>query len=446
MLLVHTRTQHPVGQGFFHSANLIRDDFNFRYVYDCGAMSKYSKDRSAAIQAYIASPENKGTLDVLFLSHAHADHINGVRELLSKLNVDTIVLPLLSPQDRLLAFARSLAEDPGLITDSFYLNFITNPETALAEFSPRQILSIKAGPPGEGAPGSDGEGIGPIEGAGEGGGTPLSPEGRRPQWRLVGKGDAEDLRTVATASGTSVSLSTVPDTMAFALNIAGTKFSWLLAPYIEPEITKQRSKFLNSLKSNGIDEQTLADPAKLATILKEKDKIQILVKAYKDVSSNLNISSLCLYSGPAQPFRHARILYRGYVNQRCWLGKFRCQRVGWLGTGDAELQRQMRITNFVSHYGKYLESVATLTLPHHGSDRNTGSGLLDKVSPCLGVASADIYSTWRHPGTRVMQLLASRGIPMALATSKSASKIEEEYIFFNKTEQGFCSKDGWRVA
>ena len=72
---------------------------------------------------------------MLFISHAHADHLNGVEQLLEPgLKVDTIVLPLLNVADRLIAYGRDLADDAASAQNAFYRDFVIDPTAALGRF------------------------------------------------------------------------------------------------------------------------------------------------------------------------------------------------------------------------------------------------------------------------------------------------------------------------
>ena len=87
-----TRTFYPVGHGAFYTERF-NDKGGERLltmVYDCGGRSKDIVTKQIK-EAF----ENKDTVDWLFISHLHSDHINGVTTLLNHCNVKRIVLPAL---------------------------------------------------------------------------------------------------------------------------------------------------------------------------------------------------------------------------------------------------------------------------------------------------------------------------------------------------------------
>ena len=81
------RTFHPVGQGAFYTEVFQdKDDTCFVVVYDCGtetgnrAMDKPLEDQITEFKRSIGSNPK---IDILFISHFHADHINGLNSLLN---------------------------------------------------------------------------------------------------------------------------------------------------------------------------------------------------------------------------------------------------------------------------------------------------------------------------------------------------------------------------
>lgn len=82
-----TRTIHPVGQGAFYSEIFsARKNKFFTVVYDCG------RDKKSSPKAKI---EKLDAVDLIFISHFHNDHINGIKEILQKSN-PLIIIPGIS--------------------------------------------------------------------------------------------------------------------------------------------------------------------------------------------------------------------------------------------------------------------------------------------------------------------------------------------------------------
>lgn len=427
---IHERVQHPVGQGFFHSGLVHGADGTLHYVVDCGSMKKYSTARKSSIRSYISFMKERSRerrLDVLFITHMHVDHVNGIEELLDPRNglrVDTIVMPLLNDIDRLIVLAKSYTDDRASADSEFYRAFISDPGSAVSRFNPRRVVFVRSGDGGGGAPG--GTDVPP-------GAPDLDLAGRLdegPVWKLAGRGRITgypDESTRAATDGTGMLV--VPDTVAAIVKCEAGH--WLLAPYVDPGISEGRTKFLQALaKERGLSVRKLKvwleDRSNLESLL--TTDTADLVAAYNSLTADLNVTSLCLYSGPAD---------RSSIDLHCdsyvaesddeQTRHFWCQgeTAGWLGTGDAPLSSAIRRKAFLKHYGRLLENVAVLTLPHHGSDHNFHEDLLKKIRPRLCVAAADRYSNWRHPGVHVVQAVCSHGAAVHVVTSHPLSRLRE---------------------
>jgi hypothetical protein len=409
------RRQHSVGQGFFHSGQITTSGTQFRYVYDCGAMSPYAAARRREVKAYLAQI-GESAIDALFISHAHADHLNGLPDLLkSKGRAKTIFLPLIQLADRLIAFARAASEDPTVTEDGFFVRFTLDPAAALGGFGPDRIIMFE---PGEGgAPGGP-NGAPPLEGATREFGLEELP------WRLVGRGTLMSTGTVPGPAG-AVPVLRVPDTAAIAPR--GVKATgWLLAPYVDVAVSAKRAKFLRSLakrlkKSVPKLKSWLDSPTNVEDLL--TTKVAHLAAAYKDVEKDLNITSMSLYSGPADPTNVGAHRARFGTWQRI---AEQHSSLGWLGTGDAKLSETGRRRAFLKHYQVHLPAVGTLTLPHHGSDDNFHLDLLTKICANFYVAASDAFSNWRHPGTATIQGVAGAGKFVSNITSSVRSRFFEE--------------------
>lgn len=88
-----TRTFHPVGQGAFYTERFYKGDKNiFNMVYDCG-----SKTKGIGINQIIDDvfqPDDE--INLLFVSHFHEDHINGIEYLANNHKIKKLVIPSLS--------------------------------------------------------------------------------------------------------------------------------------------------------------------------------------------------------------------------------------------------------------------------------------------------------------------------------------------------------------
>lgn len=443
MRLFNRRIQYAVGQGGFHAGKLEVDGkLDLRYVVDCGAMSAYAKRRNQCVDEYLDKEGERSVLDILFITHAHADHVNGVERLLdpvSGMQVKAIVMPLLSVVERLLCFAKTTDEDPRGASNRFYRDFTVDPVTAVSRFRPDQIILVESSGPDNGAPFSrDGDGLNPNQPD-----LKVWPEKNDSRsWKAVGKGVARSVGRGAaralpadTGAGKSKSdraaqlASVIPDSVGFEYAV-GADLKWLLAPYVDPGIKAETRAFLKALASQlGLSATELLDwldDLRNVKTLVTKD-VAKLVAAYKTLEKDLNVTSLIVYSGPTHGGcpRHIRIHHTRVRagGRRAWHNDD--GRVGWLGTGDAALKEKKRRDAFFNHYRRLLDLVHTFTLPHHGSEGNFDDSLLARIKPRHCVAAADHVRNWRHPGSTVVQSVASSGAILSVVTSAEVAQIEE---------------------
>ena len=104
MAVTLTRRFHAVGQGLFCSEHVYADGENvFNAVYDCGSNNNGPCRIRVNEMKEIVGPSGK--IDYLFISHFHDDHINCLDMLTDEFDVDKIVLPQLSPYQKIRAFA-----------------------------------------------------------------------------------------------------------------------------------------------------------------------------------------------------------------------------------------------------------------------------------------------------------------------------------------------------
>ncbi len=110
------RIFYPVGHGAFYVERFYVDDAAspfYSIVFDCGCyngtpLSTYQKRINSIIDNDASLPD---TIDVLFISHFHTDHINGIKHLLSICDVKTIVVPQLSELERIDLYINELVQE-----------------------------------------------------------------------------------------------------------------------------------------------------------------------------------------------------------------------------------------------------------------------------------------------------------------------------------------------
>lgn len=432
-VVIHARRQHPVGQGGFHSGEIIapRDASlivstqrgprviaanAFRYVYDCGSRQGA---RCRELAKLYATSSHSRTLDLLFLSHFDDDHVNGVPDLLhaySGVKVDTIIMPWVDDVERLIAFARAYSQRRSV--SDFFEGLVIDLQGTLSSFNPGRILFIRRRPPDlEGEPVD----IGP---SGEG------PEGSfryKISTDSAGGGRAPPRGSRGRFGSTEVI--TLFDDAVIDVDIRTTTFSWLFKPYVRPADPERVEDFQRQAETLlgwhwGTFRSRIADRTTRENLVRNEVQAKALAKAYRTAFSNRNLTSLCLYSGPS-----ASGPSRGHLMVK--LGHTECgrtEKIGWLGTADALLREPRDTLAFVTHYQAQQFSVATLALPHHGALPNYSPLLVSTFSPVTCVASAKPPKNWRHPHPDVIADVEAQGAKGVCVSDAEISVFDEVYI------------------
>lgn len=221
----------------------------------------------------------------------------------------------------------------------------------------------------------------------------------------------------------------MPDTLGFITTPTAAGRAWLLAPFVDPAVKASSASFIASLAAAmgqkvAALRKWLRNTSNVETLLTAH--VSALKAAYAAIHTDLNITSMCLYSGPAPVFAKLQNQIHGKFGK--WSVHDSNNSIAWLGTGDAALADKKRRNAFLKHYGSLLDEVGTLALPHHGSDHNFHPALLDRIKPSFCVAAADQFSTWRHPGTAVAQSVASTGRFLSVVTANIDSEVTEQVL------------------
>ena len=95
------RIIHAIGQGAFYTEELCSNGKYFNAVYDCGSITdeevlKNRIDYYLDILKKQQDKEKKPIIDIVFISHFHDDHTNGIDYLLKYADVKLLVLPQLN--------------------------------------------------------------------------------------------------------------------------------------------------------------------------------------------------------------------------------------------------------------------------------------------------------------------------------------------------------------
>lgn len=92
------RIFHPVGQGAFYSEVFFDQKGGQVVVYDCGTETGINAMQiplDKQIDLFKSSFVRNQQIDILFISHFHADHISGIDRLLANVKVKATIIPML---------------------------------------------------------------------------------------------------------------------------------------------------------------------------------------------------------------------------------------------------------------------------------------------------------------------------------------------------------------
>jgi len=355
--------QHAVGHGGFHTGAMGRGSARLRWVYDCGSLRSAGQTRlSTEIERLATGTDGeKRNIDLLFISHFDRDHVSGIVELMSKVDVGTVIIPYLDDLERTIALLDDVVKNKGTNTDladeGALRQALFDPAGWLTGLGAARVVQVRPGGPDtipsrilEFAPGS---------------GPELPPETRGAQPVLVPQfagndPESEEQPIVDSGSG-------------WMITHFGRRFGdWCFLPYVTAAAESVRRTFaveMGKLLEKADDEGMVAAfQRKMGT-----DGFSAKVKkAYHECElGDANAVSMSLYVGPFREgvWRSRRPLRAGK--------KWSDAGPGWLLTGDAKLEQVGRREEWLEFYKGLKERVGALMLPHHGSHSNFHEKILD---------------------------------------------------------------------
>jgi len=400
------------GQGMFYHGRVA----DFGFVFDCGSSSRSSSFENAISR--FKSGLGNHSLDLLVISHLHADHVSGLDELLRGIRVRYAVVPYLDPLERLFVALRNRRRE------DWYHRFLADPVSFLFERDVEKIVVIGSGNDKQR---HDDRGSLPPETGEEGFArqTKIDDDSfdmpndetteedishNESDWRrFLGQG-----RLLVKNHRGCVKISNV----------------WLFR-FFNYRVEKSKLTNFGSCvrKEFGIQDHDVT-AATLGDILIDGKRRRKLAQCYKMVDRDLNNTSLIAFHGPLFRIRirpSSRYGLRGLVFPP---GAWNIPEgyVGYFLTGDTDLNHPMW-TDCESHFHNYFGRISGVLLPHHGAKKNWNRKLVDSIisrgSYPNWYVSAGIGNRYGHPSAEVIQDVL--GFGHGLAWSNEFLEVLEEY-------------------
>ena len=433
-----SRYQFPVGQGCFHAGTIgtHSDTAEMHYVYDCG--SQQQRPLQNAIDLHKAKTS---FVQALFVSHLDSDHVFGLDRLLAGVKVDTVYLPHLHLTVLLLDLIE--ADLNGALSASL-IEASISPQSWFGRRGVRRVVRIQGStnPPQDNRPDSTEDD---------------SPEGpaEDEQGRLAGSlsevgGDLSLVerplpRQVRPAkAGERAELLEAEARFEVMIQAGPHDRHWFLQPHVDPAPKERRHAFLRAVRAAlGLQSSQRLTFRVIAAALRDLRGRNSLRACYDEIIAggarrNHNRVSMSLYSGPRNGKSEWDYSARAYpfdawFDAEAYWGQFgrsgnlfQRKAVGWIGTGDAALNRKEVRTRWLEAYEPMRDDISTLLLPHHGSRHNFHCELLQLPNLELCVASARHPSRYGHPSGEVVGTIQRYGRTFCHVTQNEHSGLVEE--------------------
>lgn len=376
-----TRVIHPVGQGGFYTETLKNNNgHEFNVVYDCGGNNKASMENYLKRFIYDDAHRTRKSIDAVFISHLHADHINGLKYLLKNAYPRYLFLPQLTDDmvfevlfHNTLSGRTNVQEMNGLITDLYGQDGGYYFESRIVKVSP-----------------TDGESNVDLEG--DSNSIDLS---------------AEDISDNMIRSGTKIHFGT----------------PWLYIPYNPHVIPFEAGNFYDFIKKELKISYDFgwSDLPKIV----EKTPSKTLREIYaRHFGSDHNAYSMTLFSG-INSYHGFRIYYHRHFRKDCDRWDYRFT-PNCMYTGDFEAKG---FTSYLKLFYKPLwETISYVQVPHHGSRDNFHPDLYDSAMD--GFVSVGERNKYHHPNIDTLINIHKQGCHPMVVTEDFSTMIVQNFQLF----------------
>ena len=357
-----TRTLHPIGQGAFYTEKFEYDGQQCNVVFDCGGTEKFiEKEVKGYCDSLPCDNESlKPTIDAVFISHFHNDHVNGLKILLNNAEVKRIFLPLLD-DDEVYALSLSFVEKLDEPLYSGLVDSAVNGKPLVVNGIP--VVRIEKYKNGE---------------------NPNEP----PYLLHTEQNEHSDSQNKI-HSGTSIKPNNSTPWIFKTFNFGNTK-------------GKREKQLEEALKKKGII--SLTD---LIDKWQNPQYQEDIRKCYESVSGSMNANSMVTYSGPKD--RDIEVSHRfTCLSRPCDWRNLCCHKVwndnlaGCMYFGDYEAKGERKWKQYEDSFGYLIDLLHVQQVPHHGSWYNYNVQLNEP--PKLNFISAGKEDK-KHPHSKTIDEL-----------------------------------------
>ncbi len=379
-----TRTIHPVGQGGFYTESLKDDNGKeFLVAYDCGGNNKQFMEDYLKSFIHNSRDGGKMVIDAVFISHLHADHVNGLKYLLDNAYVKYLFLPQITDEmliEVLLYNCHINKEDYQKLS-----NFIFSIREGQSQYRETKIVEV--------LPATNDDRI--------------NVESNNNTVDLTSNELPREIhsRTIMSVGATPI---------------------WLYIPYNPPVRQNDEMTFPQYLKQ-GLGLTNLS-PNMLPDIIRENEEE---IKQYyaEYFNGNHNSYSMTLFSGLRKPDCYHFDSYhrRCMMRRHCSCDSCCCRRKyctpNCLYTGDFE---PTFINDIKSFYSDLWKTISSIQVPHHGSRNNYHPVLYTYA--CKGFISVGTRNRYHHPNTDTLINIHRNGCCPIIATEDPSTLYVDHFI------------------
>lgn len=355
----------PVGQGAFYLEQFDKKTFgkDVIIVYDCGSLTDVNLVEEE-IRKHLREGEK---IDAVFLSHLHADHINGLPYLLKYCDVKKIYFPLVTPVNMKILRMDQLIKSK----DNFTAEFLEDPYTAIRKYARGgmpELIAVRA-----------------VETQGS-----IDDVIRNANRRVV-------------QSGVNVGEE--------IWEKEARKIPWVFVPY-NFEVDSRAKRIMQQLRSEKIGIETVDD---IELVWQTANPyIKRKIKNIFGERQEANINSMTLFSGET-----AGVMRQTMCSEKDNMPS------GCLYTGDYNAKTEDGWRTLKESYRKYWEHIGCVQIPHHGSRYSFNTGFLE-FKHCYYIVFAGNKSKFCHPHAEVMKsfLIADKRLYLASETGEQTLWVE----------------------